>query len=344
MSYIRRLTSVTLRWPAVRQRSTTYLLALTAFVMAAALNGVAAQPANWPSKPITYVVPFAAGGTTDILARLISEKLSNALGQPIIVENRPGAGGNIGSGFVAKAAPDGYTILGGTISSHAINVSIYPDIPYDPEKNFAPITLIGNLANVLAVNSNSAIKTVQELIAEAKAKPRVMTFASSGAGTSQHLAGELFKRMAGVEITHVPYKGSAPALQDLMGGHVTMVFDNIVAVAPLIKSGKVRPLGVTSLKRIRAFPDIPTIAESGLPDYDVVSWQGVFAPAGTPPDIIKRLNQEIVAILKMPDVAERLDTLGLEPVGNTPEEFAKFQKAEIAKWAKVVKDAGVKPE
>ncbi len=344
MSYIHRLTSVSLRRTAAGQRPTTYLLALTAFVMTAALNGVAAQPANWPSKPITYVVPFAPGGTTDILARLIGEKLSKSLGQPIVVENRPGAGGNIGSGFVAKAAPDGYTILGGTISSHAINVSLYPDLPYDPEKNFAPITLIGSLANVVAVNANSPIKTVQELIAEAKAKPGALTFASSGAGTSQHLSGELFKRMAGVEITHVPYKGSAPALQDLLGGHIAMVFDNVVSVASLIKSGKVRPLAVTSLNRIKTFPEIPTVAESGLPGYEVVSWQGIFAPAGTPPDIIKRLNQEIVAILKMPDVAERMDTLGLEPVGNTPEEFAKFQKAEIAKWAKVVKEAGVKPE
>ena len=316
------------------------IAALTTFVAGPAF----AQATPWPSKPITYVVPFAAGGTTDILARLIGEKLSKALGQPIIVENRPGAGGNIGSDFVARAVPDGYTILGGTISSHAINVSLYAKMPYDPEKNFAPITLIGSLANVLAVNADSPIRTVQELIAEAKAKPGALTFASSGAGTSQHLAGELFKRLAGVEITHIPYKGSAPALQDLIGGHVSMVFDNVVAVAALIKSGKVRPLGVTSLKRVQAFPDVPTIAESGLPDYEVVSWQGIFAPAGTPPDIVKRLNEEIVRILRMPDVVERMDTLGLEPVGNTPDEFAKFQRAEIVKWAKVVKEAGLKPE
>ena len=325
---------------SLTKRVIIVIAALTTFAAGPAF----AQAAPWPSKPITYVVPFAAGGTTDILARLIGEKLSKALGQPIIVENRPGAGGNIGSDFVARAVPDGYTILGGTISSHAINVSLYAKMPYDPEKNFAPITLIGSLANVLAVNADSPIRTVQELIAEAKAKPGALTFASSGAGTSQHLAGELFKRLAGVEITHIPYKGSAPALQDLIGGHVSMVFDNVVAVAALIKSGKVRPLGVTSLKRVQAFPDVPTIAESGLPDYEVVSWQGIFAPAGTPPDIVKRLNEEIVRILRMPDVVERMDTLGLEPVGNTPDEFAKFQRAEIVKWAKVVKEAGLKPE
>jgi tripartite-type tricarboxylate transporter receptor subunit TctC len=319
------------------------ILAVAALAVLAA-GPAFAQSAPWPSKPITYIVPFAAGGTTDILARLIGERLSKALGQPIIVENRPGAGGNIGSDFVARAAPDGYTILGGTISSHAINVSLYAKMPYDPEKNFAPITLIGSLANVLAVNADSPVRTVQELIAEAKAKPGALTFASSGAGTSQHLAGELFKRLAGVEITHIPYKGSAPALQDLIGGHVSMVFDNVVAVAALIKSGKVRPLGVTSLKRVQAFPEVPTIAESGLPDYEVVSWQGIFAPAGTPPDIVKRLNEEIVKILRMPDVVERMDTLGLEPIGNTPEEFANFQRAEIAKWARVVKEAGLKPE
>src|SRR5215207_1887584 len=325
---------------SLKRRVIIVIAALTTFLAIPAF----AQAAPWPSKPITYVVPFAAGGTTDILARLIGEKLSKALGQPIIVENRPGAGGNIGSDFVVRAAPDGYTILGGTISSHAINVSLYAKMPYDPEKNFAPITLIGSLANVLAVNADSPVRTVQELIAEAKAKPGALTFASSGAGTSQHLAGELFKRLAGVEITHIPYKGSAPALQDLIGGHVSMVFDNIVAVAALIKSGKVRPLGVTSLKRVQAFPEVPTIAESGLPDYEVVSWQGIFAPAGTPPVMVKCLNEEIGKILNMPDVVERMDTLGLEPVGNTPEEFANFQRAEITKWAKVVKEAGLKPE
>jgi len=224
------------------------LLGATGVLLAPLLAGPAfAQSPGWPSKPITYVVPFAAGGTTDILARLISDKLSKTLGQPIIVENKPGAGGNIGSDFAAKAAPDGYTILGGTISSHAINVSLYARMPYDPERSFAPITLIGSLPNVVAVSAENPIRSVQDLIAYAKANPGALTFASSGAGTSQHLAGELFKRMAGVEITHVPYKGSAPALQDLLGGHVSMVFDNVVSVATLIRSGKVRPLAVTSL-------------------------------------------------------------------------------------------------
>ena len=326
------------------RRSLAASLLAAALVALALPEGAAAQPAGWPSKPITYIVPFAAGGTTDVLGRVIGERLSKALGQPVIVENKPGAGGNLGSDFVARAAPDGYTILGGTVSSHAINVSLYARMPYDPERNFTPITQIGNLANVLAVNAESPIRSVQDLIREAKARPGALTFASSGAGTSQHLSGELFKRLAGVEITHVPYKGSAPALQDLLGGHVAIVFDNVVAVAPLIKAGKVRPLGVSTRERIRAFPDIPTIAESGLPDYEVVSWQGVFAPAGTPPDIVRRLNEEIVAILKLPEVMERMETLGLEPVGNTREELARFQSAEIAKWARVVKDAGVRAE
>lgn len=343
MPTIRRLTSILPQLLDVARGPAIYLLALLVAVTAA-LDRAAAQPASWPSRPLTYVVPFAAGGTTDVLARVIGEKLSRALGQPVVVENKPGAGGNIGSEFVARAAPDGYTILGGTISSHAINVSLYARMPYDPERSFTPVTQIGNLANVLAVNAESPIRTIQDLIVAAKERPGALTFASSGAGTSQHLSGELFRRLAGVEITHVPYKGSAPALQDLLGGHVALVFDNVVAVAPLIKSGKVRPLGVSTLQRIGAFPDIPTIAEAGLPGYEVVSWQGIFAPAGTPQDVVRRLNEEIVRILKMPDVLERMEALGLEPVGNTSEEFARFQRAEIAKWARVIKESGLKAE
>ncbi len=319
------------------------LLALAALVMASASGQVAAQD-KWPSKPITYVVPFPAGGTTDTLARIIGQKLSVALGQPVVVDNKPGAGGNIGSGSVARAAPDGYTILGGTISSHAINVSLYPKLPYDPAKSFVPITLIGTNPLVLIVPPNSSAKTVKDLIAQAKAKPGSVTFASAGSGTSQHLAVEMFKSLAGVDVVHVPYKGSGPAIQDVMGGQVDAMFDTTVVAAPQIKGGKVRALGVTSAKRVKGWDTIPTIAESGVPGYEIVSWQGIFAPAGTPPEIVKRLNTEIVKILNMPDVRERMEALGVDPVANTPEEFAAFQKAEIAKWAKVIKEGNVKVE
>ena len=297
---------------------------------------------KWPSKPIKYIVPFPPGGTTDILARLISAKLGTVLGQPVLVENKAGAGGNIGSDFVAKSAPDGYTILGGTISSHAINVSMYKDMPYDPVKDFVPITLIGTNANVLIVDPKNPAKNVQELIAQAKAKPGAMSFASAGNGTSQHLSGELFKAMAGLQMEHIPYKGSAPAIQDVMGGQVPMMFDTTVVAAPHIKAGSVRALAVTSAKRVRGMENIPTLAEAGVPGYQLVSWQGIFAPAGTPKEIVQRLNMELVKIIGMPDVRERLDMLGVEPVANTPDEFATFQRAEITKWAKVIKDANIK--
>jgi len=311
----------------------------------AAVCAVAAGPAfaqdKWPQKPITYIVPFPPGGTTDILARAIAVKLGPALGTTIVVENKPGAGGNIGSDFVAKAKPDGYTILGGTISSHAINPSIYPKMPYDAVKSFQPITLIGTNANVLVVGAASPYKTVQDVIAAAKAKPGSISFASAGNGTSQHLSGELFKSLAGISMEHVPYKGSGPAIQDVMAGHVPLMFDTTVVAAPHIQSGKVRALAVTSTKRVGSLPGVPTMAEAGVKGYEIVSWQGVFAPAGTPKEIVQRLNAEIVKILKMPDMRERLAGLGLDPVGNTPDEFAAFQQAEIARWAKLVKEAKI---
>ncbi|MEP7156932.1 MAG: tripartite tricarboxylate transporter substrate binding protein [Betaproteobacteria bacterium] len=297
---------------------------------------------KWPSKPIKYIVPFPPGGTTDILARLLANKLSAALGQQVVVENKAGAGGNIGSDFVAKSAPDGYTILGGTISSHAINVSMYANMPYDPVKDFVPITLIGTNANVLVVDPKNPAKDLKELIAQAKAKPGAMSFASAGNGTSQHLSGELFKAMAGLQMEHIPYKGSAPAIQDVMAGQVPMMFDTTVVAGPHIKGGNVRALAVTSAKRVKGMETIPTMAEAGVPGYELVSWQGIFAPAGTPKAIVTRLNAELVKIIAMPDIRERLDSLGVDPVANTSEQFAAFQKAEIAKWAKVVKDANIK--
>lgn len=297
---------------------------------------------KWPSKPITYVVPFPAGGTTDILARLIAQKLGPALGTTVIVENRAGAGGNIGSDFVAKSAPDGYTILGGTISSHAINVSLYPKLPYDPVKSFAPVALIGTNANVLVVGANSPYKTVQELTAAAKAKPGSISFASAGNGTSQHLSGELYKSIAHLDMVHVPYKGSAPAMQDVIGGQVPMMFDTSVVASPFIESGKVRALAVTSAKRTPQLPNVPTMAESGVPGYDLQSWQAIFAPAGVPAPILGRLQTEVAKILKSPEIVERLGKLGMEASTLTPEQFAAFQVAEIAKWAKVIKAGNIK--
>jgi tripartite-type tricarboxylate transporter receptor subunit TctC len=297
---------------------------------------------TWPAKPIKWIVPFAPGGTTDILARTIGEKLALALGQPVIIENKPGAGGGVGAEFTAKAPPDGYTIMGGTISTHAINASLYKSLPYDPVKDFVPITLIARVPNMLVINPDIPPKSVAELITLLKANPGKYSFASSGNGTSQHLSGELFKSMAGVDMQHIPYKGSPPALQDVVGGQVAMTFDNITTAWPLAKGGKLRALAVTTAKRSAVAPDVPTLSESGLAGYEVGSWQGVFAPAGTPPAIVKRLNNEIVKIINLPEVKEKLIGLGAEPVGNTSEEFAALVKTEVVKWAEVVKTSGAK--
>ncbi len=304
----------------------------------------AAAQAPWPAKPITYVVPFAPGGNTDTLARLIGQKLSPVLGQPIVVENKPGAGGNVGSGFVAKAKPDGYTILGGTISSHAINASVYPDLPYDVVKSFEPVILIGTGPLVLVASASTPYKSLQDVIAAAKAKPGELTFASAGPGTSPHLAGELFKLNAQIDIRHVPYRGSGPAVTDVMAGHVPLMFDTALVVGSHVRAGKLRALAVASSKRLDSMPEVPTAAESGMPGFEVGTWQAIFAPAGTPKPIVQRLNTEIAQILKMPDIQAKLAELGLSPSGGSPEDLGEFQKAEIAKWAKVVKEANVKPE
>jgi len=248
----------------------------------------------------------------------------------------------VGAVQTAKAAPDGYTIMGGTISTHAINASLYKTLPYDPVKDFTPITLIARVPNLLVVNPDVPAKNVKELIALMKANPSKYTFASSGNGTSQHLSGELFKSMAGVDMQHIPYKGSPAALQDVVSGQVTMTFDNITTAWPLAKAGKLRALAVTTAKRSPIAPDVPTLAEAGLAGYEIGSWQGVFAPAGTPVDVVKRLNTEIVKIINMPDVREKLVGLGAEPVGNTPDEFAALVKGEVVKWAAVVKQSGAR--
>ncbi|MDB5890923.1 MAG: transporter [Polaromonas sp.] len=314
----------------------------TALASAAALALPVWAQDKYPSKPITYLVPFPAGGTTDILARLIGQKLGASLGTTIVIDNKGGAGGSIGSELASRAAPDGYTLLGGTISSHAINVSLYPKLGYDPIKSFSPVVLIGSNPVVLIVGQNSPYKTLQDVLAAAKAKPKTLTSASAGSGTSQHLALELLGFRSGTQFIHVPYKGSGPAIQDVIGGQVDMMFDTTVVAGPHIQSGKVRALAVTSAKRLESMPDVPTVAESGVPGFEVVSWQGIFVPANTPKPLIDKLHTEIMSILNQPDMQERLKSLGMQPSSMTTEQVAAFQKAEVDKWAQVIKAANVK--
>jgi tripartite-type tricarboxylate transporter receptor subunit TctC len=296
----------------------------------------------YPDHTIRLVVPFPAGGTTDILARDVAKKLTDTVGQAVVVDNRPGAGGNIGADIVAKSAPDGYTLLMGTVGTHAINPSLYAKMPYDHVKDFVPVVLVAGVPNVLVVNPSVPVNSVADLIKLAKAKPGTINFASSGSGTSIHLSGELFKTLAGVDITHVPYKGSSPALTDLMGGQVQIMFDNLPSSLALIKSGKLRAVAVTSLKRAPALPDVPTIAESGLPGFEASSWFGILAPAGTPAPIVARLNAEVNKWLQSPEGKEQLLAQGAEVAGGPPEKFVAHIRAETEKWAKVVKASGAK--
>jgi len=299
---------------------------------------------KWPSKPINYVVPFPAGGTTDILGRLIGQKLGTALGTTIVIENKGGAGGSVGSEIAARAPADGYTMLGGTVSSHAINVSLYAKLGYDPIKSFSPVVLIGSNPLVLVVKADSPYKTLQDVLAAAKAKPTTISSASAGNGTSQHMTLELLGFKTGTQFVHVPYKGSGPAIQDVIGGQVDMMFDTTVVAGPHIQSGKVRAIAVSSAKRLEAMPNVPTVAESGVPDFEVVSWQGIFVPAGVPKPIIDRLHAEIMKILQTTEMQDRLKSLGMQPSSRTPDQVAAFQKAEVEKWAQVIKAAGIKLE
>ena len=325
------------------QTTRRYVCVMLAGIATMAFAAIAgAQTPSYPTKPIRLVVPFPAGGATDILARAVAQKLTEAWGQAVVVDNRPGAGGNIGSELVAKAAPDGYTLEMGTVGTHAINASLYAKMPYDHVKDFAPVILVAGVPNVLVVNPSVPANSVQELVAYAKANPGKLNFASSGSGTSIHLSGELFKVMAGVQMTHIPYKGSAQALQDLIGGQVQLMFDNLPPSLPQIKSGKLRALGVTTAARSAALPDTPTIAESGLPGFEASSWFGVLAPAGTSPVIIAKLNAEIAKWLATPEAKEKLVAIGANIAGGTSEDFARHIAAETLKWAKVVKDSGAK--
>jgi len=302
-----------------------------------------AQP--WPSRSITYVVPFTPGGSTDIVGRTVAQILAKSLGQPVIVENKPGAAGAVGASQVAKAKPDGYTLLGGTISTHAINAALYANLAYDPVKDFEPVTLVGFVPNALFVNPALPVKSVQEFIALLKKDESVRTFASSGSGTSTHLAGELFADLIGVKVTHVPYKGSPQALQDVAGGSVPYTFDQLTAGLALAKAGKLRLLAVTSPKRSAIAPDTPTMIESGVKGFDSVSWQAVFVPKGTPKAIIQRLNQDIVAGLRTRDVSDKLATsLGMEVVASSPEELAALMQVDIPRMADLVKKSGAKAD
>jgi tripartite-type tricarboxylate transporter receptor subunit TctC len=314
--------------------------AALAVLVAVCASGAWAQA--YPTKPIRLVVPFPAGGTTDILAREVGQRLSISLGQPVVVDNRPGAAGNIGADMVAKSAPDGYTLLMGTVGTHAINASLYAKMPYDHVKDFAPVILVAGVPNVLEVNPALSVNSVADLIKIAKAKPGQINFASSGSGTSIHLSGELFKTMAGVDMTHIPYKGSAPAITDLIGGQVQVMFDNLPSSLQFIKAGKLRAIAVTSAKRAPALPDVPTIAESGLPGFEASSWFGIVAPAGTPPVIIARINNDVNQWLQSSEAKEKLLAQGAIPAGGTPEQFAAHIRSETEKWAKVVKASGAK--
>ena len=305
-----------------------------------ASNAAMAQAA-YPNKPIRLVVTFPTGGAPDILARLFSEKAQ--LGQPIVIDNKPGAGGNIGSDIVAKSAGDGYTIVMGTVGTHSINGALYEKMPYDMVKNFTPISLIASAPNLLVVNNDLPVKTVPELIAYMKANPNKLSFGSPGIGTSVHMSGELFKSMTGTSMTHVPYKGRQFFIPDLIGGSIQLVFDNMPSALPMAKEGKIRAVAQTGAKRSSAAPDIPTVAET-LPGFEATSWFAMFAPANTPKAVIDRLNAEALRVFKLPEVAERLKTLGLDPVLSSSEELGKYQASEIVKWAKVVKESGAKAE
>jgi len=322
--------------------------ALLAFALAAlAPVGFAQGAAGWPNKPVRIVVPFAPGGTTDILARALAPELSKAFGQTFVIENKPGAGGNTGADLVAKSPPDGYTLLMGTVGTQSINPSLYPKMPYDAVKDFAPITLFAGVPNVLVINPAKAqamkITDVKSLIAYAKANPGKLNMASSGNGTSIHLSGELFKSMTGTYMVHFPYRGSGPALLDLIGGTMDVMFDNLPSALPQIKAGKLTALAVTSGERSVALPDVPTIAEAGpVKGFEASSWFGLLAPAGTPPEIVNRLQQETAKALATPALKERLVSQGAIPSGNTPAQFTQFIAGEAKKWAQVVKTSGAK--
>lgn len=316
------------------------LLHCAGFLLISLWLAVLAQAQDYPAKPIRLIVPFAAGGPMDIMSRAIGEKLTTNLGQQVVVDNRGGAGGGIGTEIAAHAAPDGYTLLTGHIGTHAINVSLYTRLGYDPVRDFAPITLIATLPLALVVNASVPTRSVRELIALAQARPGQINFASAGSGGPTHMAGEMFKSLAHIDIVHVPYKGNAAALTDLIAGRVQMMFSNLLTSMPHVKAGKLRAIAISSAQRSPQAPDLPTVAESGVPGYDLTPWYGLFAPAGTPRGIVTRLNREAGRILNAPEMKSRFAAQGIDLVTSTPEEFGTLIRTEIPKWRKVVKDSG----
>ena len=303
-----------------------------------------ANAQTYPVKPVRLVSPYPPGGANDILARIIGQKLGENLGQQIVIENRGGATGNIGAEFVARAAPDGYTILMGQASNLTINVSLMSKMPYDPVKDLAPVTLVATTPNLLVVHPSLPVRTVKDLVALAKAKPGSVNYASSGSGSAGHLAGELFKKVAHIDMVHIPYKGAAPALTDVVAGQAQLYFTSPISATPFVKGGRLRMVAVTSLKRSPSMPDIPTVAESGYPDFDVVSWWGILTPAAVPKEIITRLHAEIAKVLALPEIRTKFADQGADVATDTPEQFAAYIKSEIAKWGKLIKELGVKSE
>ncbi|MCT7667108.1 tripartite tricarboxylate transporter substrate binding protein [Shinella kummerowiae] len=317
------------------------LMALGTTVLASLALGLPASAQQFPDRTITLVVPFAAGGSTDVVARIIAQKMGDGLGQQVIVENVGGAGGSLGADRVARAEPDGYTILMGTVATHALNPLILKTNPYDAEKDFAPVSLLVIVPNVLVVNPELPAKNVEELLALLKADPEGYSYASSGNGTPLHLSGELFKSMAGVSMQHVPYKGSGPALNDVIGNQIPIMFDNLPSSSSHIKAGTLRALAVTTKERAASFPDVPTIAESGIPGYETYTWNALFAPAGTPTDVVAKLNEAANTAMKDPAVVERMKEFSATIVGSTPEDLGKHVTAELAKWKPVVEGAKI---
>ncbi len=304
--------------------------------------GASVQAQQYPSSPIRLVVPFAAGGTSDTVGRILAEKLNNRFKVAVVVDNRPGAGGNIGSDIVSHAAPDGYTMLLGTVATHGINASLYKKLSFDPVKDFAPVSLVASTPSVLMINPSVPVDSVPELIAYAKAHPGQLNFGSSGNGSSHHLAGELFNSLAGTQITHIPYRGTAAAQVDLISGQIQVLFDTLPSAMPHVKAGKLKALAVTSAKRDPSLPNLPTIAETGLAGYEVGSWYGVLLPAGTPPAIVDKVSTAIAEIVRMPEVSAKLLAQGATPVGGTPQEFAAHIRRELDKWAVVIKNSGAR--
>ena len=319
-------------------------LALSAIAVSAVAGGQTFAQTAWPNKPIKYIVPFAPGGVSDAVARLVALHLTEKLGQSVIVENKPGVSGILGTQFVAKAPADGYTLMGGTITTHAVNPFFTKALGYDPVKDFAPINLVGMVSNVLVVPADSRFNSVVQIIAELKAKPDSLTYGTAGAGTSQHLSGQLFQSITGTKLRQIVYKGGSQAMIDLVGGQIDMVFETVAAAKPMIDGKRVKMLAVTSKNRLANLPTTPSLAEAGVPGFEMQSWQGVFAPQGTPASVVDRLAKEIAAILSMPDVQDKLRNMGVEPDGRLAAPFAQFQQSEITKWAKVIKDAGIQAE